>query len=303
MSEQRAIAIQRIHKMLIREYVKAHPEVSESEVIIRSVNGKLVCDTIAHLLTSGSKIQTQEKIDVETYRKHMEASEEQRYKDCQTSMQSSGRLCDYLINSPHHSFTEEDKKEIEEYLERFIKICADRTQTAKYIRKAFVQLMDGTNVATRPKIKSELSKFFHAILEQLKAQKEIFKKEFELGNDFCLCILKQMETLIPNVQNRLSEKNWKNVEKAYKILIIESEREGQDESEDFKELKSIVKSMKGHLDKRRIQFQAIEKIVAFLEKLLEQLNNPDAQSAAPKDKKASKGHRMAFVSKLFSSNK
>ncbi len=301
MSEKNAVAIQRMHQMLIKEYVKTHTGVRESEVIVRSVNGKAVCDTIAHLLASASKINAQQQIDPESYRKQMETSEEQRYKDCQISIQSSAKLCDYLIQSPYYPFTEEDKKKTEEYLERFIKICAQRTQTAKYIRKAFMQMMDGITVPTRSKIKSELSKFFHVILDQLKAQKAIFKRELDLGNGFCICILKQMEASMPKVQGKLSEKDWKNVEKAYKVLVIESQREEQSKTEDFNELKSIVNSMKGHLDRRHIQFQAIEKIVAFLEKMIERLDNPEPQASSAKDKKVKKSRRMAFFSKIFSS--
>ncbi len=298
-------AAERMKEMLIREYVKSHPGVSESQVVVRSVNGKAVCDTIGNLLSncSGTKSTIQRELDHEALQAHLDSSEDQRYQSCLASIQSSQKLIDYLLTSPYTQFGEVEKKNNLDYLDRLQKISASRTQTVHYIKKAFMQMMEGTTNPTPVRVKSEITKYFKAVLDQLKAQGGIYKREFKLGNGFCSCVLKQMKTMLPQVKSQLDAATKRNVKGAYLLVKSEESKEAELNTENYKALKGTVDNLQVHLGKRQTQFTAIEKVVAFLEELVQQLEKAKVEQKPKEEPKPKKGRGMAFAAKLFGGGK
>ncbi len=292
-----------IKEALIDEFLRSNPGVARSQVVTRLVNGRMVCDTIDKVMASASKLRIQ-KEDKEALQKHLAVQEDERYQACQTAINSAKKIVNFLFASTFAAFDLTEKNENLNFLRRNERLVLDRSHNLHEIKKEFLQMMGGKINPTHARTKSEVSRYFKAVLEQLKAQHAIYKREHELGTRFSTNCRDFIKDNIASVKGQLKKTTLKTVSQAYAIAKRESAATGGASDISREALEEALAEMDESLDKRRIQFQAIEKIIAYLEKLVKEIETSggpapkETQNGDPKPKKKGKG-RMAFAMKLF----
>ena len=302
MRDEHDVVSDHFKSMLIQEYVRKHPGVSPSQVIVRSVQGKSVCDVISNAVKRSSFQKPQPSVSKNLapgeLRKQLETREQERYETSMASVRSSANLIEFLLASPHHSFGPVEKKENSDFFKRCLTVLATRTETVTHVKTGFMQVMDGVESATPARVKGLMISFLQAVFEQLKAQGSIFKREFDLGNDFCTCVIDLIKASVPDVKSQLKPDDALLVARAYKTMKTASGSEPPDLSmRKVGALDESVQQLQSQLEKRRIQFEVTERIVEFLENLIQSLREQlEAETKSNGDEK-SRGMGMAYAQK------
>lgn len=300
MRDEHDVVSDHFKSMLITEYVRKHPGVHPSQVVVKSVNGKSVCDVISNAfkrsILKKARPSASKNLSPDELRKQLETREQERYETSLNSVRSSASLIDFLLASPHHPFGPVDKKENTDFFKRCMTILATRTETVTHIKTGFMQVMDGVENATPARIKGLMISFLEAVFEQLKAQGSVFKREFDLGNGFCTCVVELMKASVPGVKSQLSPDDALLVARAYKTMKSAGGAEPADLSmREVGALDNSVKELQSQLEKRRAQFDAIERIVDFLENLIQSLRQQLEEESKTDGDKKSRGPGMVFA--------
>lgn len=307
MDEYRHIGDQ-IREALIDEYLQKNPGIARAQVITRMVNGRVVCDTITQVLAtvSARKITQQEQ---ELIKKQLEVQEDDRYQEGKISVQTSKRIVDFLFTSSFPGFGLNEKNENLNFLRRHERILVDRAYAMHEVKKEFLQMMDGRMNPSSARTATLMQRYFQAILEQLKAQGAIYQKEYDLGSIFTGFARDFLKENVQAIKSKIKASVLKTIAQAYTLAKKATDANLPDiNTIDRDLLEAALAEMDEGLDKRRIQIQAIEKVIAFVEKLVKDIQEQEKKLARgeplaplPQDdpEAAKKSKRMTFAMKLF----
>lgn len=259
--------------MLVQEYVRKHPGVHPSQVIVKSENGKSVCDVISTALKRKELQKVRPAVSKDLshgeLRQQLETSEEDRYEAAMVSVRSSARLIEFLHASPRHPIGPMEKKQNMQFFKRCLSILSTRTETVTHIKQGFMQLMSGAQKVSPPRVKTMMLSYLEAIFEQLKAQGSIFKREHDLGNEFCGCVIDLINAGIPAVKAQLQRDDAVLIARAYKTMQVVLGTPPPDlTTREVGGLDTSLKALQSQLEERRVQFEATEQILKFLEELI-----------------------------------
>ena len=293
-----------IQDELVDEYLKKNPDVSRSEVVPRLVNGKVVIGTIKNFLTTFSAQKSSER-NRELAKMQIKVKDDERYKACKLSIKNCKKVVDFLFTARFGNFSLLDKNTHMKFIRKREQSIIMLAHDILGVKQELLQMMSGTKPAISTRSKELIKQYYQAVVDQLKCQHGIYTREHELGSRFTEQSRVYMKEHMKSVKSKLGPAMKKRMAQAYVLAKKMTDEEAAEPTKfDREMLEAVMAEMDGGLKKRRVQIQAIEKLVEFLEKLIEEMEKPEkpagSQPEKPKaKKKEKKSGGMAFISKLF----
>ena len=288
---------------LLDDYLERNPGLSRSQVVMSLKNGKPVFDTIDNVMASLA-ITMPKRHEKELLDKELKVKDDERYQTCKISIQSCKNIVDFLFTASFIEFGLAEKNDHTNTLRRHERTIVDRTHTKHHIRQEFLQMMHGTAALARARIRTIMTVYFKAVLDQLKSQSEILKLEFSLGKNMSTNTKDYIKDNVAKVKSNIKPALAKALARAYALSKrVTGEVVPEPRKVSVDSLEAAIDRMNSVLEGRRAKFDELMKIIKLLEKLVKQLEEGEEkkdqeseESAAPKKKSG----RMAFAAKLFS---
>lgn len=290
---------------IITQYLKNNPGVKRSEVTMRIVNGKNVCTHIGSTFDQMSKRKIRSKEEQELL-KDLSTGGDKRFSACLESISSTRQFSGWLVDSPGIAYNENDQNEDDRFLARREQLSETHTLELSDFKKKIAKLMEAEEETPEEQVKLLMTEYFQSSHAQLKCQKSIMEKETELGGMFS----SYSEEFIKEHYLKLKPKAGKNtveaVKKAYNILrssgIDMEEINANEKITSKSELKKLAGGLNGlnaQLDRKRQQLNAIQKMMSFLEDMIDVIKE-ETPAAKPQKKKSKSSSndgtkRMAFL--------
>lgn len=272
---------EKLRDMLIDEYLRANPGVTRSQVVTRNVDGKVVCETIVSSMRNISRITRFQGSDDdrEFLDKQLQVSGNVRYQACKKSIVYCEGMIDSLVSSKYCEFSETDRVDNIRFLERSERLAVERGHVVDETKKELVGMMGGeitkhTKLQLAPsRVRHTLTKYVRALADQMKTQASVFRREYDLGDRFSAFTRDFIKDHVQDAQKMASKETMDTILRAYLLARKEDEELPETQGEGPKKLKTALAGIQKRLDKRRIHIQVMEKIVAYLEKVIGALEN------------------------------
>lgn len=285
---------EKLRDVMVDEYLNVNPESSRPEIETRSVDGKVVCDTIVKSVGAISKRTRFEgpEEEQEFFDEQIGISGNARYQACQKSIAYSGKIIDSLLSSQHCDFSEQEKTDNLGYLEQNERRAVEYGQTVEDTKSEIVAMMEGkvtqhTKLKLVPsRVRASLVTYIRALVDQMKVQGNLFKREHDLGERFRTFTRDFIKEHVQDAKGNVKKETMETIRRVYLLAKKDGEELPEIVGDGLRHLRGALTTIEGRLEKSRLQFQTMEKIVAYLEKLIVELENY-------KEDDGQKGPRMA----------
>ncbi len=290
-------AAEQIKEGIINQYLKEHPGVHRSEIIAKTINGKILVGTIQETfktMEGRNKLPDAKQIRDQKILDQLARGGDERYAESLQSISNSNQYIEWLSVSKNTGFSPQDKNDQEEYLNRQASICSARALDLHEAKRKFVQTLKGEMKPSRSAVNTILMEYLQAVFGQLKSQKAIFTREVELGDRFSHAVMQFFNTQFSSVHARPNPAAMRAIARSIAIL-----RDNQIQVPDIKNpndmkmFNGALCQLQEKLQKRREQFASLQQLIEFLEKAIEGLK---ASMEAEGEEKSPNGdyRRMAF---------
>lgn len=289
-------AAEQMKEIIINDYLRKHPDVKRHEIVTKTVNGRVIVETITSTFNKLSEKNKEKSLSPKEKKllSHLAQGGDVRYASTLDSAGSCRQYVDWLLAATFAAFTENDHVSNMEFLEKREIEAGKRAQELLYVRKKFTDQMSATTKPSRSLIQTLMMEYIASVMRQLKVQSQCFGKEIELGKLFNA----HVKTFLRDNFDRLSsvpEKVIATIGKAFKIL-----QKGSPQSinvtgkEDHKKVQELLDKQHQELSVRRQEYEMIKQLIAFLENMLNQMNEPEEEAPPPKKEQSGSTRRMAF---------
>lgn len=300
-----AHAAKQIQMFLIEDYVHRNPGVQRKDVILKTANGKLVFSTIAQFFKEVAKTapKDQDRLTDEDL-KPLQQDDKSRATACAKSLETSKRLIDFLFMSKIADFGVFERNQHSQFLKRQKSVFLEKIKDSETSKKNILTMINVNGDLKRNLLKTYLTEFLHALVDQLKSQSAIYKREHELGNILVDHTQEIITNNFKNVKKSVSPKAQKNIAKIYNYLKKDVKLDiPTTQKLNLELIDDAIKKMEAKLETRRSQMDNIEKVVSFIETMVAKLEGRESkpQPTKPVEKKPPQKstRRMAFISKLI----
>ncbi len=283
MSQRYEIAKEQITNILIQEYCKQNPGVRENEVIVKCQDGVLIFSDMASVLAE-MKIRKDFQKALENAGKMystLAAHENQRWNDCIESTEHSKMMVDCLHSSPFHHYSPLEWQEMHNYFNNQEQICAKATVRLEECKRKLAELKKQGVKIQSSRGRTVIIEYLNWVIDQLKVVHRVFKKEVEIGDVFAKKAKVFIDVKFQSLDKRSTHFriNMDDLNKLFKSLkgskreSLELENVGRLNVDILMQTKrTLAKSvdeMKGHLQKRREQFQEIWSAISHMRSTVE----------------------------------
>ncbi|MEW6238787.1 MAG: hypothetical protein AB1656_25670 [Candidatus Omnitrophota bacterium] len=306
-NEEYSHAAEQIKETLVREYIKANPGARSEDVVMRTVNGQFVFDTINSVLADLAKFKDNKAQLSKDEQLAVDADE--RYQNCQISVKSSKNLLYLLFQSRYGKIGLVERKQIEQSLQYQERKCADCTLNLHITKSEFIQWM-GLNRKNKNEIKTLVKQYCQTVLDQMKAQHTLYKTEIDLSEKFRDYTKEFIKKYFPDVKSKVTPQTLQTIVKVYQNLKNEEKIDVVNDVKSLNRelLEKTISVYEENLDKKRKSADSISKVISFLEGVISKLEAEAVPETTPEkspDAKPAKdpGKRMAFFSNMFSRKK
>ncbi len=297
-----SFAADQMKEIIVNDYLRKHPDIKRHEIVTKSVNGRIIVETITSTFNKLSEKQKQKKGPSDKEKrllKHLSEGGDERYAASLDSLGASRKYADWLSSSTFTSFQAKEKSETDDFLDKRETDAGRRAQELLYVRKKFTDQMSSSTKPSRSLIQTLMMEYIAAVMRQLKVQAQLYGKEVELGDMFSFNIKKFLRDHFDKFESA-PEKVIATIGKAFKIL-----QKGKPQAvnvtgkEDHKKIQILIDQQSQELGVQRQEYQMILQLVAFLENLLAQMKSTDLSIPEKKkeDADANSRRRMAFHDK------
>ncbi|RJP31139.1 MAG: hypothetical protein C4527_08235 [Candidatus Omnitrophota bacterium] len=289
-------AAQQMKEAIIDEFLKKHPGVSRQQVITRTVNGRVIADTINNTFNVTQKQQAEKPQDAKLLGEIVRRGEEQLVASLD-SITCSKKYVDWLFSSPTTGFDEKEKNENIQFLEKREITAGNRAVDVHKVKINLTKVVASKSKATSSLAQTLVQEYLQAVLDQLKCQKSIFDRELVLGERFSTHTTSFIEKNLKTVQPQIKPTTVQALIKAYSILKNEKmEKMAITNPKNYQQFKTELDQFNKNLKSKREQLEAIQRLIHFIETILESMGNPPSEGNA-KTKTPSSSQRMAFTTK------
>lgn len=291
-------AAEQMKEIIINDYLRKNPDVKRHEIVTKSVNGRIIVETITSTFNKLSERQKQKGNVSDKEKKllkHLSEGGDVRYAACLDSLGASRKYSGWLCESSFTAYTEKESEETGDFLDKREVDAGRRAQELLYVRKKFTDQMSSASKPSRSLIQTLMMEYIAAVMRQLKVQAQLYGKEIELSEMFSTNVKKFLRDNFDKFEGA-PEKVIATIGKAFKILQKgTSQAINVTGKEDHKKIQILVDQQSQELNVRRQEYQMIQQLIAYLENLLAQMKQPDATPEPPKD--TGPRRRMAFHDK------
>ncbi|RJP34542.1 MAG: hypothetical protein C4527_02025 [Candidatus Omnitrophota bacterium] len=287
---------------LIQEFLKKNPKVKKEEIVTRTVNGRIVIDTIDHVFKhAAGQRKVQETVDRKKINELLEKGEK-RLASSLESLQSSRQYAQWLYRSRFADFSEKEKDQTLLFLAQKEDACGKCAIVADSSKQKLLEVINQQARSTSSLVRTLLQETLQSVLDLLKCQGAIFKREVELGDQVSVCMRDFIQSTVSVAQALVKPTTVNAMARAYQILKNETiDATAITKAENIKKLKQAVDELESNLKQRRDMINSIQQLVHFVESVLEaagQLEPKEKPSEPALDSKSAPTRRMAFTSRL-----
>lgn len=291
---------------IITQYLRNNPGVKRSEVTMKIVNGRNICTHISATFDNLSKRKIRSKEEQEVL-KDLSSGSDKRYTACLESISSTRQYAGWLVESPGIAYNENDQQHDTHFLNRREQLSESYAMELSGFKKKIAKLMESEEETPEEQVKLLMMEYFQSSHSQLKCQKSIMEKECSLGGMFSEYSEEFIKEHYLNLKPKAGMRTIEAVKKAYNILRssgVDMEEVDANEKitskDQLKKLAGGLKSLNHQLERKREQLNAIQKMVAFLEDMVDIIKEEIAPSKPKKAKKKpivqeEEPKRMAFL--------
>ncbi|RJP29276.1 MAG: hypothetical protein C4527_11425 [Candidatus Omnitrophota bacterium] len=283
--------------VLIEEYLKKHPGISRSEIMTRTINGRVIIDTINNVFKHAAGRKTFQDTKEQNKIKDLLASGDQRLNASVLSINTCRNYVQWLYRSLTKVFGEKERDAELVSLKRKEDACGKLALTAHEAKQKLVAMMNEKVKAASSLARTLMQETLHAVAELLKCQASIYKREVELGSQVSKFMRDFIESSISIAKALVKPSTINAMAKAYQILKNETlDISKIDSADNIKKLKLAVGELEEQLEKRREDLEAIKKMIDFVEDVLAAAGELQKMEKPPEPEKVS-ARRMAFTTR------
>ena len=107
--DQYSYVAEQLKESIIQDYLKKHPDVSRADIVTKTVNGRVIVETVTNAFSRVSERAKQEKFSSPGDKKALEMLNEgadERYQRMQESVSSCRSMVDWLFDWQFSGFDE-----------------------------------------------------------------------------------------------------------------------------------------------------------------------------------------------------
>lgn len=294
-----SFAAEQMKEIIINDYLRKNPDVKRHEIVTKSVNGRIIVETITNTFNKLSERQKQKggvSDKEKKVLKHLSEGGDVRYAASLDSLGATRKYAEWLCESSFAPYTEKERDETNDFLDKREVDAGRRAQELLYVRKKFTDQMSSTTKPSRSLIQTLMMEYIAAVMRQLKVQAQLYGKEVELGDMFSTNVKKFLRDNFDKLEGA-PEKVIATIGKAFKILQKGSPQAiNVTGKEDHKKIQVLIDKQSQELNVQRQEYQMILQLIAYLENMLAQMKIPD-EPAQEKPKEDGSRRRMAFLDK------
>ena len=298
-------AAEEMKEMLVTEYLKKNPGLKRAEITTKLVNGRVVVEAVGNVIQNcAGRIQKKVAFSPkeQSILKQLAKNGDERYAECLDSIGTSKKYVSWLGTSQFTGFGEKEQTETLEFLNKRDEIAGKRALDILQAKMKMIQMMKAKVKASKSLVQTLTMEYMQAVTGQLKAQGAIYNREIDLGNTFTGHVEKFIQSNIRTTQQKMDKKTLISVAQAYQLASnVKIDPLDVPAKIDNKEFGTAIEGVKGKLSKLREEFESLQKLISFMESLVEELMKAKDQdlTGEPKPEKENKpsGPRMAFTTR------
>ncbi len=280
-----AQAAEEFKEEIITQFLKDNPGTRRAEVVVKYVNGRMVCEQIKDVFKDISLRAPVRSPSEKRLLKELARGGDLRYAASLESISTSRQYVDWLYEAPYTSFGDMEKSETIHFLQR------KEEQSHTYVidlveaKKKLAKMMKSDVKPSESATKTVMTEYFQTSLVQMKCQHSVYSKEVDLGDSFANNAQKFIRENFGDIKARAKISTITAIKKAYNIL--RSTRISVPDITSNEKLKIVgdaLDELKSQLEKKRSELQAIHKMIEFLEGIV------DTLESSLKKKEEKEGH-------------
>ena len=288
--------VDRIKTSLIRERSPDGAQAADGALLRMVGTGRAVFDTLDHVISSLPRFDMSAQ-DRELLFAQLDIHDEERCQATIRSIHSCNQLIGFLADWTFTRFGHTSKKESTEYLTRQEQYFKVSSLNLGKVKNELLEMMDGKMEAGESRVKSSVSRYFRAILDQLKSQQAIYSREYSLGNKLAGYARKFIKENLPGLMESGQSEAIRTVTQ---IHVIATKMAGQamkePDSVDVDGLQAALSEMEALLEKRRSDAGMMERLISLVEEMVHEM---EREAGAVPEEHGKKGRGMARSWKLF----
>jgi hypothetical protein len=292
-----AQAAEEFKEEIITQFLKDNPGVRRTEIAVKYVNGKMICEQIKDVFRDISLRKPVRSPSEKRLLKELARGGDLRFTASLESINSSRLYVDWLHTAPYTSFGDMEKSETMHFLQRKEEQCNTYVLDLIEAKKKLSKMMKLDVKPSESATKTVMTEYFQTSLVQMKCQHSVYSKEVDLGDSFANNAQKFIRENFGDIKARAKISTITAIKKAYNIL--RSTRINMPDITSNEKLKLVgdaLDELKEQLDKKRKELQAIFKMIEFLQGIVDTLETSVKDDAKKKDDGKSGGSpRMAFT--------
>ena len=263
---------EQVKESLIEEYLRKNPGVSRAEITTMVANGNLVVGSIKDVLQKISDRANHQKAisgPSDALLKKLAEGSDVRYAKCLKSIMTSKSYIQWLAGYRYSGFSDKEQKENVQFLEQQSAIGGQKAAGFYEVRLKLTKTMKEALKPTRSLIQTLMLEYFEALREQLKSQRVIYRREVDLGGRFCTCSTAMIRDNFMLIRSAKNPAAMRAIEKVVQILKENAVPLPQITKEsDIKLLTNSLGELETKLEERRIEFEELNQLVAFLDNII-----------------------------------
>ncbi len=263
-------AAEEFKESLIREYLRKNPNVKRHEIITRTVNGRIVIDTVDKVFKrAAEKRKVEQTVDHQKLKELMDRGDN-RVAACLESINTSRKYGQWLYRSKFTNFGEEERNRLNEFLTKKEEEAANCALKANESKKKLIKILRVKLKATSSLVRTVLQETLEAVSDLLKCQTSVFLREVNLGDNVSHSMQDFIRSCATAAQALVKPSTINAMARAYSILENqEIDASKITEVSSLKKLKVAVDDLESQLQNRKEQIQAIQQLLQFVENVLE----------------------------------
>jgi len=294
-------AAEEMKELIIQDYLKKHPNLTRHDVVTKTVNGRVICETISTAFNKMAEKNRQKPLSdkEKLLLDKLKEGHDDRYASSLDSIGKSRNYAAWLYKVSFADFDEKAKKETMIFLDKHEEESGRKALELLSVRRKFTNAMGSKIKPSQSLIKTLMMEYAHATMNQFKLQSKVYGKEIDLSEIFAGSVQKFLQAHFDHFKD-MDESVLLAIGKACQMLrgadLSRVDVTGNEEAEAVKE---ALNKFNNRLENLRKEFTMIQKLIAYLEKMLDDMGELDVESLKPKDEKPAPGKRvrMAFTSK------
>jgi hypothetical protein len=312
--QQNAEISKSIQDLLVREYLKKNAGLEESALCFRTRNGKIVLDHVDRLFKNQltqQRIQKEQKKQQKFLRdipmNELATDQEERYRACIESAKQSKKLVNILFSCHLQSFSLIHKMDTTNRIRRLERNCGASSRVIVDSKRKFLLLMESETIRpTSSIVQTNVLELLEGTLQLIKNQCSLLNTEADLSNSFLVYSREIIEKHFKDIQSRITPKTIQTIEKYYQYLLSGGKIDLlKTRDVNYEIFQSQMTHFQSLLEKKRGTISKLENVVAFIEKLIEEIKESQEQTPLPEERptdpvqETKSGGRMATIKNIL----